>query len=360
MKSFRLLRMSDNQIAKRTFIRDFCSLPKRLYSSRDNMEDPSTMKSLLEGMHPLNPYFKLEPFIVYDGKRPVGRFAITSYEADTTAYLGFFECENNKEASRFLFGKAEQYCRDKGFSRIEGPVNASFWVGYRLKINRFDVAPYTGEPYNKDYYYDLFLDAGFKVSQHYTSNLYRSIDESYVNDKYEERFSSFTGLGYRIESPEPENFDKCLGDVYRMVTELYSDFPIFKNVSEHDFKKVFSSYKQIMNMSMTKIAYYKDRAVGFYVSVPDYSNIVYHINPLNLIRILKLKKNPKRYVMLYMGVEPEHQGLGKAIVYSVMKELMKSGLPSIGALARDGKITQKYAFDDVTDVYEYVLLEKEI
>ncbi len=145
-----------------------------------------------------------------------------------------------------------------------------------------------------------------------------------------------------------------------MVTALYSDFPIFKNVSEQDFKKVFSSYKQIMNMSMTKIAYYKDKAVGFYVSVPDYSNIVYHLNPVNLMKILRLKKNPKRYVMLYMGVEPEHRGLGKAIVYSVMKELMKSGLPSIGALARDGKITQKYAFDDVTDVCEYVLLEKEL
>ena len=182
MKNLRLLGMSDNQTAKRTFILDFCSLPKKLYSSKDNMEDPSTMKSLLEGTHPLSTYFQLAPFIVYDGKRPVGRFAITSYEADTTAYLGFFECINDKAVSEFLFEKAEQYCRDKGFSVIEGPVNASFWVGYRLKINRFDVAPYTGEPYNKDYYYDLFLDAGFKVSEHYTSNLYRSIDGSYVND----------------------------------------------------------------------------------------------------------------------------------------------------------------------------------
>jgi hypothetical protein len=47
--------------------------------SKDNMEDSSTMKSLLEGTHPLSTYFQLAPFIVYDGKRPVGRFAITSY-----------------------------------------------------------------------------------------------------------------------------------------------------------------------------------------------------------------------------------------------------------------------------------------
>ena len=64
--------------------------------------------------------------------------------------------------------------------------------------------------------------------------------------------------------------------------------------------------------------------------------------------------------MLYMGVDSDHTGLGKAIVYSIMKELMKSGLPSIGALARDGKPTQKYVYEEVQGVYEYVLLQKEI
>ena len=64
--------------------------------------------------------------------------------------------------------------------------------------------------------------------------------------------------------------------------------------------------------------------------------------------------------MLYMGVLPEHQGLGKALVYAVMKELMATGLPSIGSLIRDGKINGKYASEKIEDVYEYVLLGKNI
>ena len=59
-----------------------------------------------------------------------------------------------------------------------------------------------------------------------------------------------------------------------------------------------------------------------------------------------------------MGVDQNHRGLGKAIVYAIMKELMASGLPSIGALARDGKVTQEYVSEEVTNVYEYVLLER--
>jgi len=341
-------------------IKAFCDLPSKIYNSKDNMEDPDSMKSILLGGHPLSKYFKLDKFLVYDDGKAVGRFAITTYENDSTAYLGFYECLDNPEYAKFLFDSAYDLAKKGGYAKITGPVDASFWIKYRLKINRFDVLPYTGEPYNRDYYFDQFKDNGFVVKEHYISNEFRSVDETYVNEKFEQRYQEFIGLGYSIESPKVEDFDKTIDIVYKMVTELYSDFPIFKDVKIEDFREVFKSYKTIMNMSMTKIAYYKGEPVGFYVSIPDYGNIVYHLNPINIAKILKLRKHPKKYVMLYMGVDQNHRGLGKAIVYAIMKELMASGLPSIGALARDGKVTQDYAHDDVTDVYEYVLMEREV
>ena len=360
MREFSFIKEECGTGIDKFFVKEFLNLPGLLYGRKDNMEDPSTVKTILQGTHPLSGYFKLVPFLVKDYGITVGRFSITTYEGDDNAYLGFFECVNDKKVSGYLFDVAYEYCKEQGYKTIVGPVDASFWIKYRLKINRFNVLPYTGEPYNKDYYFDHFKASDYEVCEHYTSNEFRRIDETYVNEKFEKRFEDFTAGGYRIESPKPEKFDKIIDDVYRMISTLYSDFPIYKGVSQEDFKRVFSSYKTIMNMSMTKIAYYEDKAVGFYVSVPDYGNRVYHLNPLNILKILRLKKKPERYVMLYMGVDSAHTGLGKAIVYSIMKELMQSGLPSIGALARDGKVTQKYAFEDVTDVYEYVLLKKEI
>ena len=343
------------------FIKEFVKLPTELYDSSDNMEDPDSMKKILNEEHPLSKYFKLDKFIVTDDSdKCKGRFCITTYEGDDTAYLGFFECVNDKEVAKFLFEKAYEFCKEKGYAKIQGPVDASFWIKYRLKINKFET-PYTGEPYNKDYYFDLFKDNGFEVCEHYTSNAFHGVDESYSNEFYEQRFKDFEAAGYEIKSPTEEDFSTAIDDVYRLVTDLYSDFPIFKNVKQEDFLEVFMSYKQIMNMSMTKLAYYKGKAVGFYVSIPDYGNLVYHTgNPLNIMKILKLKKKPKRYVMLYMGVDQNHRGLGKALVFSIIKELKSSGLPSIGALMRDGKLTQTYVTEEVTDVYEYVLLERKI
>ena len=342
---------------EKKYIRDFLSLPKSLYTSKDNMEDPDGMKKFLLGTHPLSKYFKLDKFLIYDGGKPVGRFAVTTYPNDDTAYFGFYDCVDDDNAARFLFDETKKFCREKGVSKIVGPVDGSFWQKYRLKINLFDRLPYTGEPYNKPYYFRQFTDNGFTVAEHYTSNHFHSLEENYRNERYEKRFRQFLQKGYRIESPTDKNFDRILDSVYDMIMELYSDFPIFKSLSREDFKEIYSSYKLIMNMSMTKIAFLEDKAVGFFISIPDYGNAVYHTNLFSIPKILKTKKTPEQYVMLYMGVLPEHKGLGRTLVYSIMQELSRNGCPSIGALMRDGKLTQHYASEIVTEVYEYVLLE---
>lgn len=342
---------------EKKYIRDFLALPKILYSREDNMENPGEVERLLRGKHPLSGYFTMHKFLVYKNKKVSGRFVITTYKGDDTAYLGFFECINDKEVAKYLFDKASEYVKNAGYGKIVGPVDASFWIKYRLKINLFENAPYTGEPYNKDYYLELFQENGFFVCHHYASNIYNRVVSK--EPLYDERYMTFLGKGYEIISPKIQDFDRLIRELYELLTELYSDFPVYKEVSYEDFATVFSDYRYILNMSMVKMAYYEGKAVGFFVSVPDYGNKVYHLKNLkNLWNVFAIKKKPERYIMLYMGVDQKHRGLGKALVGSIMEELRKSGLPSVGALARDGKVTRKYGEEHVEQCCEYVLLEK--
>ena len=344
---------------EKKYIRDFLALPKKLYQRDENMENPEEVEALLKGTHPLSDYFTMHKFLVYDKGIIAGRFVITIYDKDTTAYLGFFECVKDKAVARFLFQKAEVFAREKGYEKLIGPVDASFWIKYRLKINCYDQQPYTGEPYNKDYYLELFQENGYEICQHYVSNIYNQVDSQ--EPKYDERYSTFLENGYEIISPRIQDFDKVIEELYQLITKLYSDFPIYKDISYEDFAKVFSDYRYIINMSMVKMAYFQGEAVGFFVSVPDYGNKVYHLKNLrNLWKVFALKKKPKRYVMLYMGVKEPHWGLGKALVGSIMEELRVNGLPSVGALTRDGKVTRQYGREHIVECCEYVLLEKRL
>ena len=347
-------------IDEKKYIDDFINLPKKLYTKDDNMEDSTTMKDILLNKHPLSSYFNLSKYLIYNDNEVVGRFIITEYPDDhDVCYIGFFECINDSLIAKYLFNVAYEVAKKKNYKKIIGPVDASFWIKYRLKINKFDI-PYTGEPYNKDYYYQLFLDNDYQVIDHYTSQVYDTVEEDYSNPKFLSHYQNFIKAGYKIVKPKLKDFSKCMEEVYELITKLYSDFPVFKDLSKESFLELFKNYKKIINMDMVRIAYYQDKAVGFYISVPNYHNIVYQINLKNLLKILWQRKHPKGYVMLYMGVENSHQGLGKAIIYSIVEELKKNNLPSIGALAHDGKISQNYAVEKIKDRYEYVLLERSI
>lgn len=337
---------------------DFLGLPKHIYGSGELMQNLTDEASLLDGTHILSKYFKVIPILVYRGKKAVSRAVVTIYPDDNTAYIGFFESINDSAAAKLLFDTAAQVAKENSAAEITGPVDCSFWLRYRLKINHFG-SPYTGEPYNKDYYLKLWEENGFKEYQKYFSNHYIAVENDNGCEKYAKRLANAIGAGYEIKSPDPESFDKTLREVYSLLIELYSSFPAYKRISESEFCAMFGYLKSILDYSMVKMAYFNKNAVGFFISIPDYGNSVYgKLYPWKLFKVISEKKNPRSYVMLYMGVDKEHCGLGKAFAESVRVELKKRCVPSVGALIRSGNINKDYMAQLIDFEYEYVLLKK--
>jgi len=344
---------------EKKYIRDFVNFPCKLYI-KTAIESKKEIKSILEDKHPLCKYFTMSKFLIYKKKEVVARFALTIYPNSDDIYIGFFECINKDSVASLVFKTAYDYAKKNNFKRIIGPIDASFWLKYRLKINKFDGLSYTSEPYNKDYYYKMFLDNNYKVVEHYTSNVYRPLGSDYKNDKFKKRYEEFVEKGYIIKNIDKKDYDKELADVYYLLTDLYKSFPVYNHISKEDFMNIFYSYKSIINPTMVKLAYYNEKICGFFISIPNYSSIVYKLNIRNILKILKIRKNPSEYILIYMGADRKHAGLGSAITYSIIEELKKNDLPSIGALTKDGKVTQTYAKDKIESRYEYVLLQTDI
>ena len=345
----------------KNYINEFLRLPKRLYDKKNIMQNDSDERSLIDGTHILSHYFDFYPMIVIDeNKNTVSRCAVTIYPDDKTAYLGFFESENNIQAVKLLFSEAEKLAAEKGAENIVGPVDASFWIKYRMKINKFD-RPYTGEPYNLSYYPDLWKKCGYEEYERYFSNRYKPVENDSGCEKYSERLSEKLKSGYTIKNVDKNDFYKTLKEVYSLMIELYSGFLTYKPISENEFTQLFGYYKSIMKFNMVKMAYYDSKPVGFFISIPNYHNIVYgHLSAFDYAKILLNRTKPHSYVMLYMGVDGSHKGLGKALAESIRIELKAEKVPSIGALIRRGNCNKNYFSNLIESEYEYVLLRKNL
>ena len=341
-------------------VRRFLRFPKKLYPKQHLMQDPDTEAAILSGTHLLSHYFTVYPFLASDAEgHTAARCILTVYPGRPCAYIGFFECIENAAAARCVFAAAEKKAAECGCNAVTGPVDASFWIRYRLKTNSFAQPPYTGEPYNLPYYEAFFLENGYAVSGTYVSNRYGTVPQGFLNKKNLRRLRYFTENGYVICSPEKETFDKCLHEIYRMLMPLYADFQTFSQITEEEFCALYAGMKYAADYRMVKIAYQNGRAVGFFVTLPNYGNAAAgRLTLPKLVRIRRIKKAPRDQILLYLGADPAHPGLGKALSECILRELCERQAVSVGALIRKGKVTGSYFSRLITEQYTYALYEK--
>ena len=343
-------------------IENFISLPPKLYSAKQNPQNPEEERQLLLGEHTLSQYMRLVPFLLQQDNHIIGRAALTFYpENPDLAYLGFFEMRDDKKAAAAFLAALEGYARAEGCTCMVGPMNASFWLGYRMKADRFDELPYFGEPYNLPYYPQLWLENGYVVTDEYISNQYRQLQPgAYQNQHYEQRLQKFLQTGYVIRPPQKKHWETTIRDVYRMIVKLYSTFPGFSPIGEEEFIKTFSGLKMILDFSLCRMVYWDNRAVGFAITIPDYGTFLNDIRIWKLPKLLWKRCHSRRYIVLYVGVEPEHKGLGIAMTQDLIQDFAVKRAVAVGALIHKGKVTQGYAADLIEKQSHYWLFEKNI
>lgn len=289
------------------YINEFINLSHKLYSEDEIMQNDIELKQLLKNEHILCKYFTLRKFLIYKDNNVISRVVLTFYEGDKNAYFGFWETENDTEAVEFMFENLNKIVIDYGKERIIGPVNAIFWIGYRLKVNNFNSLPYMGEPYNKEYYYDLLKKVGFTEYEMYYTNFYNKPEMNYINSKANNRYKLFTLKGYKLKTLNDfENLETVYSVIYDMIIELYKEFPIFKWISKEDFINFYKNSFKILDSRMQKIYYYNNEPVAFSLVFPNYNNLLVHNMEKNKLEILKRKKRSEEYLIAYMGVKRKH------------------------------------------------------
>lgn len=348
----------DNYILKQVKtnkdILEFLNLPKKLYKfykkEKFLTQDKKVEKQILTQKHVLSNDFNIIAFIVTKNNKAITRGILTLYNNDDTAFFGFYESFDDSEANHILFKEIKRQAKLHNKKQIIGPVNCSIWLGYRFKIDYFDNI-YTNEPYNLPFYEKLWTNEGFSIYKKYYSNQLRTPSKEDIDAKCKKRLKYIKENGYIIRNTSKKIFLNDLKIIYNLITKLYSSFPAFKYINESEFINMFSKLKYILNYDLVYLAFKDNKCVGFMVCVPNYGNTS------NLFNLLK---KPKEYVMLYLGVENGHFGLGGAFAELCKEYLSKNNYSCISALIQEGKVSGTYYKELLTNTYNYILMSQKI
>lgn len=338
----------------------FLKLPKQLYTKEENPQDIKTEKQILNGTHVLSSEFQITPIVLTKNDKPICRCLMTYYEGDSTAYIGFFEAENNINAVKEMFVYVERKAREDGKTKLYGPFDCSIFINYRFKANKFG-STYTSEPYNKSYYVDLWEKCGFVISDKYVSNQLRKVEEKDIDLRLDRIYNRFVSKGYTFVSPTNETFEKVLEEIYQSMMKVYTEFSGFKPISQKQFFALFGKLKYVLNYEMVKVAYKDEEMKAFCVSLPNYHHLTKgNMTIRKLLKMMKIKKKPDEYVILYAGADPSALGLGSAILHNIRNVLYENQCTSITALIKEGNLTGKLYEGVYVDQFTYVLLAKNL
>ena len=152
----------------------FVALPWSIYREEDPWV-PGLKKDdislLTPGRHPFWETARRELFLAFRDSRPVGRIAAivddkaNAYAGERCGAIGFFECQQDKEAAFALFASARDWHREQGMLFQRGPLNPSTNYTCGLLVDGFDVPPGLMMPWNPPYYLDLFNAWHFRKEQ---------------------------------------------------------------------------------------------------------------------------------------------------------------------------------------------------
>jgi hypothetical protein len=265
-------------------------------------------------------------FGCYRNGQLVGR-AVASidhrYPDPDVGHFGFFETGPERVCAGMLMGACEEWLRQRGKRRIEGPMNLNMLAGYRLQTAGFDTSPFPGEPRNPRHYADLLGTLGYRDVA-----LWRSWDIGplallglhAIDWLQRAQRQASVARGYRVEALRPDDAAENIRKIHRLVHEIFADNYGFSAI---DFAEHIQMQGAAMNDS-TNISgaflYHSSQRdpVGF--------SFGYYTNQLAILHTF--------------GVTQLHRGSGAAdlLFSNGLREMRKHRIRSaIGALAKEGK-----------------------
>lgn len=244
-----------------------------------------------------------------------------------------FDCVNDSEVSKALFGAVERWGTQKGMTMLCGPLGYNDLDREGLLVEGFLEDATFEEQYNYAYYAEMLEAAGLqkdvdwleyelKMPQERNQMLSRVAKRTLELHKLHVADTKLSKRKY-INKYRDGFFD-CLEECYR---DLYGTVPLSK-------KEQDALIKQFMMIVNKEYAVFicdeKERVVAFGLCFPGIGDAVKksggRLTPATLCKILKTVKNPKTIDLGLVAVRPKYQNAGlNAVILDGLLQILEEG-----------------------------------
>jgi GNAT superfamily N-acetyltransferase len=275
-----------------------------------------------------NPYFQHAEVVLLLAERedePVGRISAQvderwdEYQGGSDGLFGFFECENDPETATALFDAASTWLRERGRTRLLGPMDFTTNDECGLLIEGYEEPSMILEPWHPPYYRELVEGQGMTKTMDLLmwalwfgelkegTSLHPMIHAA--AEKSREEGVVLRNMRRRDLEAEVRRFM----DVYN---EAWGDNWGFVPITEEEVKFQAKALKPVLDENWAMIAEKDGEVVGAALTLPDVEQALAKMNgrlfPTGWWHFLRRKRYIDRLRVFALGVKHDYQHLGVA------------------------------------------------
>jgi hypothetical protein len=327
------------QVGNRQDLMSFIRLPWKIYQGDRNWVPP-LIKDYLQKLSPHHPFFshsEMILFLAYREREIVGRIAgiidhhYIEFHQEKVGFFGFFESIQDGDVTQALLSKVRDWLKERGMEKMVGPMNPSTNDECGLLIEGFDSPPCLMMTYNPLYYASLLEGFGLKK----VMDLYAYIMERSTFSR--ERLARITD---RLVKKEPRLRVRPirlrhLDDELKIVKDIYNHAWSknwgFVPLTEAEIDDLARNLKPLLVPDLVLFGYWEDQPVAFSVALPDYNEVLSHLNGklglLGMIKFLYFSRKIRTIRVMLLGVKHDFQkrGLEGLLYIETFKRGIKKG-----------------------------------
>ncbi len=307
-------------------LRKFTQFQIDLYRANDYYVPPlvsDDVKTLDPKKNPAFDFCEAQCFMAYEGGRPVGRVAaiinnaVNERSGEKSVRFGFLDFEDNPEVSAALMKAVEQWGKERGMTRVIGPLGFTDLDHEGMLIEGFDELSTMATIYNYPYYPEHIERLGYAKDsdwKEFVMDVPDGIPEKMnrVADIVKKR----TGLKvkkYTSRKKIKEEYGRAL---FELVNEAYDQLYEYSPLTDRQIEYYINQYLDLLDLDLvTIIVDEEEKLVGVGISMPSMSRALQKAKgklfPFGWIPLLKgLKGKNDRVDLLLVAVKPEYQSKG--------------------------------------------------
>lgn len=308
----------------------FIRLPWKIYRDDPAWVPPllSDVRKVLSPSHPFHQHADVEYFLALRGTEAVGRIAAivnhayNDFHEDRTGFIGLFECEDDPEVAGLLLDTATDWLRQRGRSEAIGPFNLSSndeLYSPGILLDGFEHPPVLLMAHSPPYYARLFEEAGWTKAKDLLAYWTDWLEPPERFVRALKRMSrSMTGL--EIRSMDLRRLDQEVEVVKEVYNAAWEKNWGFTPLTDAEIRHMAKDLKPIVDPRFALIAEVDGEPVGFALALPDFNQVLKHLNgrllPFGIFKILWYRRRITRLRVFTLGLKPEYRRTGiDALLY---------------------------------------------